>query len=87
MEIFAVAGSVRGSIGPENLRFAPSLPRLPARAPPIHVAMGGHGFPAQRSPDGALATTCGHFPQVTPETGTTCGFFPQVTAQNGITCG
>ena len=30
--------------GPQTFRFAPSLPRLSARAPPVHEATGGHGF-------------------------------------------
>ena len=29
---------------PQTFRFAPSPPRLPARAPPVHEATGGHGF-------------------------------------------
>ena len=34
-----------------------------------------------------LATTCGHFPQVTVFLATTCGRFPQVTVFLAITCG
>ena len=33
-----------GKVVPQTFRFAPSLPRLTARAPPVHVATGGHGF-------------------------------------------
>ena len=34
----------RGWGARQTFRFAPSLPRLTARAPPVHEATGGHGF-------------------------------------------